>query len=66
MFFGAERHLAEITVGEAHDWERWLRTGKARKNSYNDREATEGLAPNTVRKRVSHAKQFFQDAVVAI
>jgi integrase len=62
-YFGADRPLEGITVGDARDWERWLRTGKARDKRYADRDADEGLAPNTARKRVSNAKQFFQDAV---
>ncbi len=43
-YFGASRTLSSITAGDARDWERWLRTGAAR-------------------KRLSDAKQFFQDAV---
>ncbi|MEX2139967.1 MAG: phage integrase SAM-like domain-containing protein [Pirellulales bacterium] len=62
-YFGAERSLASITAGEARDWERWLKTGAARENRYDRREAGDGLAPNTVRKRVSNAKQFFADAM---
>lgn len=62
-FFGADRPLATITPGDAKDWERWLRTGEARENRYVDRAAESGLSPNTARKRVSNAKQFFQDAV---
>ncbi len=62
-YFGADRLLTAITAGEARDWERWLKTGEARENRYAGREATEGLAPNTVHKRISDAKQFFQDAV---
>jgi len=62
-FFGAERALSGITPGDAKDWERWLKTGEARENRYADREAETGFSLNTVRKRVSNAKQFFQDAV---
>ena len=62
-FFGDHRLLSSITAGDAADWERWLKTGKARMNRYDERETDEGLAPNTLRKRVSNAKQFFQDAV---
>lgn len=62
-FFGADRPLAGITAGEARDWERWLKTGEARQNRYDGRTTDEGLAPNTVRKRVSIAKQIFADAV---
>jgi len=63
LYFGADRPLASITPGEARDWERWLKTGKARMNRYAATKATEGLAINTLRKRVSVAKQFFDDAV---
>ena len=62
-YFGEDRALATITAGEARDWERWLKSGTAREGRYAGREANEGLAPNTVRKRVSNAKQFLQDAV---
>ena len=62
-YFGADRTLVSITAGEARDWERWLKTGVARTHRYADHEAHDGLAANTVRKRVSNAKQFFQDAV---
>ena len=62
-YFGEDRALASITAGEARDWERWLKSGTAREGRYAGRKADEGLAPNTVRKRVSNAKQFLQDAV---
>lgn len=62
-YFGGERPLSSITAGDARDWERWLKSDEARENRYAEREATDGLAPNTVRKRISDAKQFFQDAV---
>jgi len=62
-FFGEERGLESITAGEAKDWERWLRSPKARENAYAETPAESGLAANTVRKRVSNAKQFFADAV---
>ena len=62
-YFGADKPLAEITPGDARDFERWLKTGKARKHRYGETEASEGLAVNTLRKRISDAKQFFEDAV---
>ena len=62
-FFGADRLLSSITPGDARDWERWLKSGESRENRYAHRKATEGLSPNTIRKRVSNAKQFFEDAV---
>ncbi len=62
-FFGDERPLGSITPGDARDFERWLRTAEARENRYAENPADSGLAPNTARKRISNAKQFFQDAV---
>jgi len=62
-YFGADRLLASITPAEASDWERWLKTGEARENRYAETQADAGLAINTVRKRCSNAKQFFEDAV---
>lgn len=62
-YFGAERALASITPGEAKDWERWLRTGAARKKRSAEYGDDEGMAPTTVRKRINDAKQFFGDAV---
>lgn len=62
-FFGADRTLASITQGDAKDWGRWLRTSEARNHRYGDKEAEEGLSENTARKRISNAKQFFQDAI---
>ena len=62
-YFDANRMLSSITAGDARNWERWLRTGAARKGRYVEAEATDGLALNTARKRLSDAKQFFQDAV---
>lgn len=61
-FFGPDRKLDSITLGDAKDFERWLGTGQAREKSYVDVKKSEGLAPNTARKRVSNAKQFFDDA----
>ena len=62
-YFNSDRLLKDITSAEARDWERWLKTGDARNYRYAEREKTQGLAPNTIHKRVSEAKQFFQDAV---
>ena len=62
-YFGEDRALASITAGGTRDWERWLKSGTAREGQYAGRKAGEGLAPNTVRKLVSNAKQFLQDAV---
>lgn len=62
-YFGADRTLDTITAGDAKDWERWLLSAEAREHRYGETKATEGLARNTVRKRICNAKQFFQDAV---
>ena len=62
-FFGADRQLDSITVGDAKDFERWLGTAAARSNRYAETESDSGLAPNTIRKRISNAKQFLEDAV---
>lgn len=62
-FFGADKPLKSFTHGDAVDFERWLKSGECRTNRYADAKAEEGLAINTVRKRIGNAKQFFQDAV---
>ena len=63
-FFKGDRPLDTITAGDARDFERWLGTSGARKNSYaGQSKATKGLARNTIRKRCGDAKQFFADAV---
>ncbi len=48
-YFGADKPLAEITAGDCDDWRRWLADH-------------EELAPNTVRRRCSIARQFFRAA----
>ena len=62
MFFGAEKPLADVTVGNAKNFERYLQT-ESRENAYAGTKETEGLKPDTVRKRISNAKLFFRDAV---
>lgn len=59
-FFGANKKLADITVADAKDWERWLATPAARDNL---KKKKTGLAINTIRKRFANAKLFFEDAV---
>ena len=61
-FFAADRPIQAITPGDAKDFECWLKT-EARENKYGDIDKDEGLSPDTVRKRISNAKQFFNDAV---
>ena len=63
QFFKPYRLLSSITAGDARDFERWLRTSEARENRYANTDADQGLSPNTARKRISNAKQFFEDAV---
>jgi len=62
-FFKPERKLRTVTAADAKDWERWMRQGPGRVNRYVEKQADEGLAVNTIRKRVQVAKQFFADAV---
>lgn len=33
-YFGIDRDVSSITSAEARDWQRWLRTGKAREHGY--------------------------------
>jgi integrase len=47
-YFGADRPIDEITIGDAKDWRRWL-VGK--------------LGKNTIGRTSGIAKQFFHDAV---
>lgn len=61
-FFGAEKLLSDVTVGDANDFERYLKTS-ARKMRYGDAEKSSGLKPDTVRRRIGICKQFFNDAV---
>ncbi len=61
-FFGSDKPLCEITAGDAKDFERYLKT-TARENRYADKKKEDGLNPDTVRKRIGNAKQFFADAV---
>jgi len=62
-FFGPDKLITDITVADAKDFERYLKTGAARKLRSAGRDVDEGLGEETVRKRICHAKQFFQDAV---
>ncbi len=57
-YFGADRQLDQVTVGDAADFRRWLeREGNERKKF------TCGLAMNTVRRRLGRCKQLFNAAV---
>ena len=61
-FFGADKPISSITAGEAQDFERYLKT-TARQNRYNGAKLDDGLSGDTVRKRISNAKLFFNDAL---
>ena len=61
-FFGSDKPLQQITVGDAKDFERFLKT-TARENRYGDADKEDGLEVATRHKRIGNAKQFFQDAV---
>lgn len=57
-FFGTDRTIDSITAGDAEDYRRWLE-----KKGNELKEYKQGLARNTVRRRIGRAKQFFQAAV---
>ena len=61
-FFGCDKRIDELTVADAKDFERYLKT-VAREMRYGDATKADGLKPATLAKRVANAKQFFQDAV---
>ena len=58
-FFGPDKPLREISAGDAKDWELYLKT-EAR--DPRRKKEQKGLGDDTVRKRCSNAKQFFNDA----
>ena len=59
-FFGEHKRLRDITAADAADWGRYLRTNA--KDSRR-KDVKRGLSGETVRKRCSNAKMFFNDAV---
>jgi integrase len=61
-FFGPDRPLASIIAGDARDFERFLKAG-ARRGRYGKAQPGDSLMPDTVRKRIANAKQFFADAL---
>ncbi|MGE4002282.1 MAG: tyrosine-type recombinase/integrase, partial [Planctomycetaceae bacterium] len=61
-FFGSDKPLRGVTVAEARDFERYLKTS-AREHRYGDSGSEEPLDAATIRKRISNAKQFFGDAL---
>ena len=57
-YFGPDQRLSEFTCGDAENYRKWLQMkGNERK------EFKTGLKPNTVRRRIGRAKQFFRAAV---
>ncbi len=59
-FLGEDKLLTAVTCGDAEDFRVWLQT-KAR--DVPKGEAPQGLAFNTVRRRIGRAKQFFAAAL---
>jgi integrase len=49
-FFGAKKRLSAITIADAEKFRRWLKSNQ-------------NLAPSTVRRRCTAARQFFKEAV---
>ena len=62
QFFGEAKPIAEVTPGDARDFERYLRT-TAREHRYDEARKSDGLKGETIRKRICNAKQFFRYAV---
>ena len=56
-YFGESKPLAEITIGDAHDFRRHLMASKGRRAS------VERLSPATIARRCSLARTIFRDAV---
>jgi integrase len=59
-YFGFNKPLADVNPADAKDWRRWLGQPK---NAKELGKGGQGLADNTVRRRCSIARQFFNDAV---
>ncbi len=59
-FFGNDRLITEITAGDAEDFRIWLETEG--KEVAEDKDP-QGLAKNTVRRRIGRAREFFNLAV---
>ena len=62
-FFGKDTLLTSINAGHAKDFETYLANGSARMYRYGETPTGKGLAPSTVKKRISNTKTLFQDAV---
>ncbi len=57
-FFGADKSLRSITLGDADAWRVWLATEGNNRDTERDE-----LSENTVRRRCGIAKQFFRAAI---
>jgi len=57
-FFGSDRELNSVTISDAANYRIWMETEGNQQSQH-----TRGLAKNTVRKKISRAKQFFNSAV---
>jgi integrase len=62
-FFGEDRPIDTITAGDAEDFRRWLGTDSRSAQRSRRRKRSPGLAPATVGKRLSYAREIFGDAV---
>ena len=61
-FFGPGKQLREVTIAQARDFERYLKTtARAIRNA--KAKADDPLSAATIRKRIRNAKQFFGDAL---
>ena len=59
-FFGEDKPIADVTPGDAEDYRVWLQTEA---KQVPEGEKPEGLAHNTVRRRIGRAKEMFRAAV---
>ena len=63
-YFGTEKPIASFTAADAEDFRIWLETeGRERKKDDDENEKSQGLAKNTVRRRIGRAREFFNLAV---
>ena len=62
-FFDQDPPIAEITAGDAKDFQTYLRNGNARASRNGKLPKSKPLAVNTVAKRISNCKTLFKDAI---
>jgi integrase len=62
-FFGENRLVDTITAGDAADFHRWLATAGRADQQSRRRKRSPGLAPATIGKRLSRAREIFTDAL---